>query len=111
MSDKDTVRVLGEKYNPDILAVTDEPRSAQELSEELDVPIATCYRRIEDLQGAALLELHDRPLSDEHRRVNVYRRSVDGVEITFRDGLEIHLDERSEVRDKLDRVWRDISHG
>lgn len=110
MAGKETVRVLGEKYNPDILTVTDEPKSAQELSEQLDVPIATCYRRIEDLQEVELLELHDRPLSDEHRRVNVYRRNVDGIEITFRDGLEVDLEKRSEVRDKLDRVWRDISH-
>lgn len=109
MSGKDTVRVLGEKYNPDILTVTDEPKSAQELSDQLDVPIATCYRRIEDLQDADLLELHDRPLSDEHRRVNVYRRNVDGIEITFRNGLTVELEERSEVRDKLDRVWRDMS--
>lgn len=111
MSDKETVRVLGEKYNPDILSVTDEPMSAQELSDRLDVPIATCYRRIEDLQEVDLLELHDRPLSDEHRRVNVYRRNVDGIEITFRDGMDVHLEERSEVRDKLDRVWRDMSQG
>lgn len=110
MADKDTVRALGDKYNPDILAVTDEPKSAQELSDELDVPIATCYRRIEDLQEVELLELHDRPLSDEHRRVNVYRRNVDGIEITFRNGIEVTLEGRSHVRDKLDRVWRDMSH-
>ena len=110
MTDKETVRILGDKYNPDILSVTDEPKSAQELSEELDVPIATCYRRIEDLQDVELLELHDRPLSEEHRRVNVYRRNVDGIEITFRNGLEVHLEERSAVRDKLDRAWHDLSH-
>lgn len=109
MAGKETIRVLGEKYNSDILAETDEPKSAQELSEELDVPIATCYRRIENLEEANLLELFDRPLSEEHRRVNVYRRSVDGIEITFRQGLDVQLDERSAVRDKLDRVWRDVS--
>lgn len=109
MAGKETIRVLGEKYNPEILAETDEPKSAQELSEELDVPIATCYRRIENLEDVNLLELHDRPLSDEHRRVNVYRRNVDSVTINFRDGLVVDLEERSAVRDKLDRVWRDVS--
>ena len=58
------LRVLGNEYNPQILSFAHEPRSAQELSDELDVPIATCYRRIEELQEADLLEHHDRVLSD-----------------------------------------------
>ncbi len=100
-----TLEALGNEYNPDILRAADEAYSAQEFSDMLDIPIATCYRRIEELTGAGLLELHDRVLSDEHRRTNVYRREVDEIVISFEeDDLNIQVTERPEVRNKLDDV-------
>ena len=105
-----TLEALGSEYNPDILRAADEAYSAQEFSDMLDIPIATCYRRIEELTGTGLLELHDRVLSDEHRRTNVYRREVDEIVINFEDNdLDITVTERPEVRNKLDDVWRTIS--
>lgn len=109
MVSEQLIEILGNKYNTDILSATAEPKSAQELSDELEVPIATCYRRIDELTESDLLELHDRPLSDEHRRVKVYRRSVDQIEIDFRNGLSIHISERTEVKNRLDDVWRSLS--
>jgi len=102
--------VLGNKYNTDILSATTEPKSAQDLSDELDVPIATCYRRIDELTDADLLTLHDRPLSDEHRRIKVYRRNVDKVEVNFDGGVSVDIAERSAVKNKLDDVWRTMSN-
>lgn len=104
------INVLGNQYNADILQATHEPLSAQDLSNKLDVPIATCYRRIEELTEVDLLELYDRPLSDEHRRINVYRRNVDEIRVQF-DGEEcvIGIEERSEIKNKLNDVWRTLS--
>jgi predicted transcriptional regulator len=105
-----TLAALGNEYNPDILRAADEPHSAQEFSEMLDIPIATCYRRIEELTAAGLLELHDRVLSDEHRRTNVYRREVDEIVVRFeREDYAVSVTERPEVKNKLDDVWRKIS--
>ena len=109
MASDDIIEVLGNKYNPEILDAASDPKSAQELSDQLGVPIATCYRRINELTEADLLELHDQPLSDEHRRIKVYRRRVDGVNIDFENGLGVELQERSEVKNKLDEVWRRMS--
>ena len=110
MASLEVLRVLGNEYNPEILEAANEPQSAQDLSEQLGVPIATCYRRIEELTEADLLKLHDRPLSDEHRRVNVYRRSVDEVNVRFEeDSCRVVVEERSEVKNKLDDVWRSLS--
>ncbi|MEF8779249.1 MAG: helix-turn-helix domain-containing protein [Haloferacaceae archaeon] len=109
MASEELIEVLGNKYNTDILSATTEPKSAQDLSEELDVPIATCYRRIDELTDAELLELYDRPLSEEHRRVKVYRRNVDQVEIDFREGVSVDVTERTEVKNRLDDVWRTLS--
>lgn len=105
-----TLSALGNEYNPDILRAADEPHSAQEFSEMLDIPIATCYRRIEELTAAGLLDLHDRVLSDEHRRTNVYRREVDEIVVRFeRDDYTVSVTERPEVKNKLDDVWRKIA--
>ena len=110
MATVDVLRALGNEYNAEILQAADEPRSAQELSEQLDVPIATCYRRIDELTETELLELHDRPLSDEHRRVNVYRRNVDEIRVEFIDrDVVITVEERSEIKNKLDDVWQTLS--
>lgn len=110
MASLDVLRVLGNEYNPEILQATYEPRSAQQLSEELDVPIATCYRRIEELTETELMELHDRPLSEEHRRVNVYRRNVDAVNVHFNEeDASVEVVQRSDIKNKLDDVWRSLA--
>ena len=110
MASEELIEVLGNKYNTDILSATTEPKSAQDLSDELDVPIATCYRRIDELTDADLLTLHDRPLSDEHRRIKVYRRNVEKVEVNFDGGVSVDIAERSAVKNKLDDVWRTMSN-
>jgi predicted ArsR family transcriptional regulator len=102
---------LGNKYSAQILEATDEPRSAQELSEELDIPIATCYRRIEELTEHDLLELHDSVLSEERRRIKVYRRNVETVRVQFDDELAVEIEERTEVTSTLDEAWRGLSDG
>lgn len=110
MASVETLRVLGNEYNAEILEATHSPQSAQELSEQLGVPIATCYRRIDELTEANLLELHDRPLSEEHRRINVYRRNVDEIRVEFIDeSCNVVVQERSEIKNKLDDVWRTLS--
>ncbi len=112
MASIEVLNVLGNQYNAEILQATHTPQSAQDLSQKLDVPIATCYRRIEELMEADLLELYDRLLSDENRRTNVYRRNVDEIRVQF-DGEEciVEVEGRSEIKNKLDDVWHTLSDG
>lgn len=110
MDSVNVLRVLGNDYNAEILGAAEEPVSAQELSNQLDVPIATCYRRIEELTSASLLELHDRVLSDDRRRVSVYQRKVDEVYVRFEnESVSVNVEQRTRVTNKLDDVWRDLS--
>ncbi|MXR52633.1 helix-turn-helix domain-containing protein [Halovenus sp. WSH3] len=111
MSSVDLLQTLGNKYSAEILDATDEPRSAQELSDELEIPIATCYRRIDELTEHNLLELHDNILSDDRRRIKVYRRNVDEVSIDFDEELTVDIEERTEVTNTLDEAWRTLSEG
>ncbi len=111
MASEEILRTLGNKYSAEILDATDEPRSAQELSDELGIPIATCYRRIDELTEHDLLELHDNILSDDRRRIKVYRRNVDMVRVEFDDALSVTIEERSDVTNTLDEAWRTLSEG
>jgi predicted ArsR family transcriptional regulator len=110
MASAELLQTLGNKYSAEILDATDEPRSAQELSDELEIPIATCYRRIDELTEHNLLELHDNILSDDRRRIKVYRRNVDAIRVEFdEEQLSVDVEERSEVTNKLDEAWRTLS--
>lgn len=86
---------LGGKYAARILAAADRPRSAQEFSEDLDVPIATCYRRIEELESVGLLACDGRKTSDRGRRTKVYRRTIEGAELSLQE-LALDVEQRSE---------------
>ena len=106
MDVEEVLQVLGNKYNAEILSATRRAKSVQELSEELDIPIATSYRRVDELTEIDLLELSGRELSEEGRRTNVYRRTVDKVRVEF-DGVEaeITVEERSKIENNLVEVW------
>jgi predicted ArsR family transcriptional regulator len=109
MASVDILQILGNKYSAEILDATDEPQSAQELSDELGIPIATCYRRIDELAEHNLLELHDNILSDDRRRIKVYRRNVETVQVDFEEALTVTVEERTKVTNKLDEAWRTLS--
>lgn len=87
---------LGGKYAARILAAADRPLSAQTLSETLDVPIATCYRRIDDLEEAGLLVCEGRETSDRGRRTKVYRRTIDGAILDLDGGPTLRVDDSEE---------------
>lgn len=100
---------LGQAYAQNILRITDEELTAKQISAETGIPIATCYRRIEDLVEGGLLEETDQILTDDHRRASVYRRSVDSIECTFVDqSIQIETEER-QVKLKIDQLWNGIT--
>lgn len=93
---------LGGKYAARVLAAADSPMSAQEISETADVPIATCYRRIEELVAVDLLACEGGKTSDRGRHTNVYRRTIDGLELDLADGHPVlDVDARDEPPDPL----------
>lgn len=110
MDPVELLSVLGDKYSPEILRTTYEPKSAQELSEELDIPIATSYRRIEQLVELGLLEEEGQEFSDEGRQRTIYRRNVDEISVDLGNGeIEVDCKERTEAKNRLTDVWSDLS--
>ena len=94
---------LGSKYSAEILCAAGTPKSAQALSEDIEIPIATCYRRIEELVDAGLLECEGRQLSEEGRRTNIYRRTLDEIEVDFSsEAPELSQKRRTDAKNHLE---------
>ncbi len=75
---------LADDYSLRILAATrEEGKTVRELSRELDIPIATCYRRVEELIEASLLRVKEKKLTQDGKRATVVRTNVSFVEVSF----------------------------
>ncbi|WP_419181134.1 ArsR/SmtB family transcription factor [Haloarcula litorea] len=101
------VAALDDEHVRTILAATsDEPRSANELSELCDVSVSTVYRRVERLTELDLLAEQTRPRADGHHDT-VYAATLERFELTVSDGeLDWSVDRRGEdVADQLSRLW------
>ncbi|WP_379701460.1 helix-turn-helix domain-containing protein [Halorubrum ejinorense] len=78
----ETVRTLGREYSMAILGATETPASVASLSESLDIPIATCYRRVSELTTVGLLDEH-RSDNESSSKATRYQRTTSAVAIRF----------------------------
>ena len=101
---------LGDEYSVRILsALTEREMSAKGISEELDIPIATVYRRIEDLDEAGLIEYEGKALTQDDKRVKVYRSYIDELRVFFEpDEPQVELKKYSEAQKSIDEAWKRI---
>lgn len=106
MKPENLLEVLGNKYSVEILKATTKPRTAQELSDELNIPIATCYRRLEDLSKYGIVDEPGTRTTENNRTAKLYLRRVERIRLDLDDDISISLKERSEVDSKLDEVWQ-----
>lgn len=53
------VRTIGSEHCPQILAEMDVGLSAEEIHEQTGVPIASLYRRLDELRSAGLLTIEE----------------------------------------------------
>ena len=79
-----TLGPLADDYSIRILSATQgKGKTIRELSRELDIPIATCYRRITELLEASLLTTVGRKLTQEGKRASVLKSNIANIEVSF----------------------------
>lgn len=92
----ETLGPLADDYSIRILSATqEEGKTVRELSKELDIPIATCYRRAGELLNAELLVNEEKKLTQEGKRASVLRSNASKVEVSFRfedDELKVTIE-------------------
>lgn len=62
------------------------PKSINDLSTTLGIPLTACYRRTKELEKAGLIEQTERVLTKEGKRVSLYRSNLKSAYLTFEDG-------------------------
>lgn len=97
-SDKDTLRILADSFKF--------PKTAQELSDELDIPIAVCYKKIKKLANLDLIKCVDTKLSSKGKSVRCFRSQVKSTYIFFDEGkLRVRM-ELTRLEDRIyDEMW------
>ncbi len=90
----DIPRLLMDEYNLMILSATySNGKSARQLAYVFDIPIATCYRKIKELEDVGLLKCIDRPLTQDGRRYKIYKSELMGIKMSFERGkLRIRIE-------------------
>ena len=83
----DACRLIMDTYAAKILvACSRKPKHALELSQNLDIPIAACYRRIHVLEKAGLIKPVDRALTQQGKRIALYQSQLKNAYIFFEGG-------------------------
>ncbi len=83
----DLSKIITDEYSAKILVATfNKPRSANELSDSLGIPIAACYRRINTLKKHGLLLLDERALTQKGKRVSLFRSNLKNAYIFLENG-------------------------
>jgi len=98
MDNLELPKILMDETNLKILsATTFKPRSARELSYIFGIPLASCYRKIKELEDQGFIKAVSRELTREGKRYSKYQSQVGSVKIAFENG---HL------RMQLQLAWR-----
>ncbi len=100
------IELLSDEYMLKILyATNDKPRSITQLSEDFDIPITACYRRIEDLRARGLVFEEGTQVSEKGRRIKLYKSSISKIDVHFQNGkmvFEISTDDGERKARELD---------
>lgn len=102
------VAVLGSFLEDDcartiLKATVREPKSADELVAQCDASRATVYRRLEELEDHALVEVRQQPDVEGHH-YKIYAAALDRVVINLTpNGIELSVNRRDQMADRLRR--------
>jgi len=103
-------RLIMDKYAAKILVATHrKPKSAIQLSKKHGIPIAICYRRIHKLEEAGFLKEADRVLTQDGKRVSVYKSTLKNVHIIFEDGnFRVKMEKKRETGEDGTEGWKNV---
>ena len=106
----DFLELLGNKYVDEILSLTSiKECSAFELSKELNIPLATVYRKLKLLENSEMIENVKTTINLSGNEEKYYRCMVNEATVSFHDGkFSIDLKRMNHIN-KILRVWRRFS--
>lgn len=100
---------IGDQHARTILAaISDEPQSAKELANELDLSLPTVYRRLEVLQAHDLVK--DRTLvAEDGNHYDVFECNFNSTVISLEDEeYDVQIFRQENLPDRFSQLWDDL---
>ena len=109
-------QLLMDQYNLKILSsTTKKALSVRDMAFMYFIPLATCYRKVRELEGAGLLKCEGKMLSSDGKRYKVYKCQVLEFNVSYRNRavvIDLVLDWEEPIRVSIDmntgKVLKDI---
>ena len=100
-------KIITDEYSAKILVATyKKAKSAIELSNRFDIPIAACYRRIRFLEKVGLIRCVDSVLTQKGKRVRIYLSQLKNAYIFFEHGrLRVRFELKAGVIEDFGGDW------
>ena len=99
-------QLLMDQYNLKILSsTTKKALSVRDMAFMYFIPLATCYRKVRELEGAGLLKCEGKKLSSDGKRYKVYKNQVSEFNVSYRNRsvvIDLVLDWEEPLRVSLD---------
>jgi predicted transcriptional regulator len=103
--------LLANKYSRAILSLTSiKECSAIQLSQELDIPLATVYRKLKLLESTGLIQHVKTIINLQGNEEKYYRCAIREATVHINEG-DLSLDLKKEDHsEKITRLWKRLAH-
>ena len=111
-SDEEIVfELLANKYSRTILSLTSVKEcSASQLSQELDIPLATVYRKLKQLESSGLVQHVKTIINLSGNEEKYYRCAIREATVNIHDGIFSVDFKKEDHSDKIIRLWKRLAH-
>ncbi len=101
---------IGDEKARDVLAaISEQPRSAKELGDSLEMSLPTVYRRIEMLEDNDLVSSRT-VVAEDGNHYDVYESNFDSTVIRLEeDQYDVRIYRKENVPDRFASLWDDLS--
>lgn len=87
MEAKGRIKMLADEQVQRIMVnIYETPKSAQQLSEECGIPLATCHRKLKDMEKMGLIKFKDIDASRKGHLVKLYSCELENSKFVFENG-------------------------
>ena len=106
---EEILNTIGDEHARRVLAaISREPKSAKELSEECDLSLPTVYRRIEILEEHDLVT-DETLVADDGNHYKVYESNFDSTVISLEDDeYKVRIYREENLPDRFSQLWDDL---
>lgn len=107
---EEVLDTIGDEKARDVLAaISEEPRSAKELGEALEMSLPTVYRRVEMLEQNNLVRSNTY-VAEDGNHYDVYESNFDSTVIRLEDDeYNVRIYRKENVPDRFANLWDDLS--